>query len=60
MLHRKYLRAIESLGAGFETLSMPDRAIRCYERALELDPKAERLHQKLWSSTREMQGASRR
>ena len=50
-LHRKYLLAIERLGAKFETLGMLDRAVRCYERALEVDPTAERLSQQLLSCT---------
>lgn len=54
-LHRKYLRAVERLGAGFETLGMTDEAVNCYEQALDLDPTAERIRQKLLSCAGGMQ-----
>jgi LuxR family maltose regulon positive regulatory protein len=48
-LHRRCLRAIETLGANFETMGLTDRAITCYERGLEVDPTAEGPCQKLMS-----------
>jgi LuxR family maltose regulon positive regulatory protein len=48
-LHRRYLRAVETLGANFETMGLTDKAMSCYERGLEVDPAAEGLCQKLMS-----------
>lgn len=58
-LHRKYLLAIERLGAKFETLGMPGKALSCDEHALDLDPIAERLYQRLVSCTNDMHGTAR-
>lgn len=48
-LHRKFLRALETLGANFERMGLMDRAVSCYERGLEVDPVAEGLYQRLMS-----------
>lgn len=59
VLHRKYLLAIERLGARFETLGMPGKALSCYEHALDVDPTAERLYQRLASCTNDLHGPAR-
>ncbi len=46
-LHRRYLRAVETLGVKLEATGLTDRARSCYERGLEIDPTAEGLCQKL-------------
>jgi LuxR family maltose regulon positive regulatory protein len=48
-LHRRYLRAVETLGVNFEAMGLTERAMSCYERGLEVDPAAEGLCQKLIS-----------
>ncbi len=58
-LHRKYLRAVERLGAGFEALGMAEEAINCYEQALDMDPTAERIQQKLRSCIGTMKDSER-
>ena len=58
-LHRKYLLAIERLGAKFETLGMLGKALCCYEHALDVDPTAERLYQRLVSCTNDLHGTAR-
>jgi hypothetical protein len=47
VLHRKYLLAVERLGAAFEAMGMPEKARTIYERALGVDPLAEWLYEKL-------------
>jgi LuxR family maltose regulon positive regulatory protein len=47
VLHRKYLLAVERLGEAFEATGMPEKARAIYERALDVDPTAESIHQKL-------------
>ena len=58
-LHRKFLLAIERLGARFEALGMPGMALSCYEHALDVDPTAERLYQRLVSCTNDLHGPAR-
>lgn len=50
-LHRKFLLAIERLGAAFESAGRSDRARDCYAHGLALDPTAERIHRKLTACT---------
>jgi hypothetical protein len=44
--HRKYLLAVERLGAAFASLAMQEKARRVYGRALDVDPAAEWLYSK--------------
>jgi two-component SAPR family response regulator len=46
-LHRRFLLAIERIGAAFEAMGMSDRARDCYAHGLALDPTAERIHRRL-------------
>ena len=50
-LHRKFLLAIERLGAAFEAAGRSDRSRDCYAHGLALDPTAERIHRKLTACT---------
>lgn len=46
-LHRKYLLAVERVGAAFEALGMWAKARSVYVRALDVDPTAEWLNQQI-------------
>jgi tetratricopeptide (TPR) repeat protein len=54
-LHRRYLLAVERLGAAFETMGMLDRAQSVYEHALEVDPGSEWLYDSLGRVSKERQ-----
>jgi hypothetical protein len=55
-LHRKFLLAIERLGAAFEAMGMSDRSRDCYAHGLDLDPTAERIHRKLTAGATDGKG----
>jgi LuxR family transcriptional regulator, maltose regulon positive regulatory protein len=46
VLHHKFLRLVEALGAYLEKKGLFGQAVQAYERALEIDPEAERLVQR--------------
>ena len=46
-LRAKYLRGVQTLGGYWEKAGEPERAITCYEKALEVDDLAEDLYQRV-------------
>ncbi len=49
-LHLRFLKLTEAIGHYWQQLGQAERCIRCYERALEIDPVAEEFYQALMNS----------